>query len=262
MLRVIIVYLRFVPAVAAIGNVLADLDPIGYPLMKLVCRREGQSCSTSVVILMMVIRSVLLGIGFVELTRIVGFSFILLLYYAERKIYALYMMSRLPLSRDWLCGTTGLKWYRRIIVADRISNKGWCIIVGGAMAGGFSACVTVNVLALRCFSFRPILFYLALPVTSVVLLIMVIVLLSAVISGTTESSMLLKKMSLDSSNQSGAKQIVGGNMKRLSQKLVVCSRPFKVSCGTFYDITEDTKVTFLYDVFLRTVDGVMLPIFE
>lgn len=246
---------RYIPIIIVLGRVFIDMDPAGYSLKKIFCSVDSSQCAAPVSGILLVIRIILLGIGIAELARFNAFALCLFMYYFERLHFALLMISQTPMSKSELYAVTRLKWYKYLTVADRVNNSGWCSLIGTFCGGGFAAWVTLNVITVRCFGIIWIVFYLNMPVLAVVMGVVISLILSAIVNSAETSAQILYKLNLELPN-------VAISNGKAARKIVQSVRPLQLTCGPFYAIVGDSKVAYVYDVFLRTVDGIMLPIFE
>lgn len=253
--RIIIYYYKLMPIVVIPGVLWLELDPTAYAINQLYLTYNISSYT--VICVIWLVRA-LFCVNFIsELLRYFVYFFITFMYSFERKIYALCMISNIPRKYDNIFGDRQLKWFRVLTVSDRVWNEPWCTIMGQLLGGGFVMMITLNFFSIACLNLLPPLIYWILPLVSVIAYFLSNALLTAAVGSTTMSCQILDLKLF----QEPVADMTKFQMN-WTRKVLKSSRPLACACGSFYILALDNKVAFFYDVFLRTVDLIMLGIFD
>lgn len=249
-----------IPFILTPGTLLQDMDPFIYTFPKLFCENPAK-CPDHIIWSIHVSRWILGYIAIFEACRFYAVFFPTLLFIFERQMHCLYVLGNMPPKSDHLYTLEYFRWYAALRVADRTNNDGICGIAGVTMGAGFTVWVGVNVITLKCYNILPIAVYWLMPTVSVIILVLSGVLLSTVVKSRVESEAQLFSVKLLLASGHKTRPEINIKRKIILKRLRSC-RPLIVKCGQFFPLREEIKITFFYDVFMRTIDGSMMPFFE
>lgn len=217
-----------------------------------------------------ILRFYLSTVCVMEACRFYAIYFPMLLQNLEYKLRCVHIVFKhtLPFVNSQLYGLTFFKWYNMCLVANRISTDVWCSLLAVLQGDGFFIFVTCNVASFKCYGIIPIQVYWLMPTVSFACAIIHFYFLPLLIQIRTHSENLLieRKRHLFlycyqvSSEYSNNGFVLKGfwNRKFYSRKLRSL-RPMGFSCGPFFQLTN-IKSQYFYDVFLRSVEGILLKL--
>lgn len=252
-MQIVIHYYKWMPLVLIPGVLWMELDPTAYSLNRLYLYYNLSSSALRGVIWLL--RAVLCSVFISEVIRFFVFFFVTFMYSFEKKVYALYMVANIPTEHDYIFGAQQLKWFRVLTVAERVWSEPSCTMIEPVLGGAFIFGITLNTFTIACSHLLPPFVYWILPLASLILFFVVNTVLTAALESTKISHKILDVKLFQEPG------LTKHTMKRI-QKVLKSSRLVTCSCGSLYTLTVENKLTFYYDVFLRTVDLIMLGLFD
>ncbi len=263
-LQQLTVVFAIIPAILAPGAVYANVDPFLQITLKL-CP-DLLYALPNVKWITIFIRVALSVICYMEACRFFAVYFPTLLLIIEYRLKCLHMvyMCTTPLSQDPIYGLTFFKWYQITQVVDNISKSAWCTILATLMGCGFSIFVICNVATLSCYGIIPLEVFWLMPTVSVACAVLNYFMFPLLIEVRTNSENMLNerrhKIYLYSYRITEGLNgfcIKGFWNRKFYWRKLKCLRPMEFACGPFFKMTN-IKAQYFYDVFLRSVDGIML----
>lgn len=260
-LKLLVTSYKLITVLFTPGILLTQLDPMAFTLPNIFCNGNLSTCNESWFWGILTLRIYIMSVTCYEACRYFPLFFSTCLYYFEGQIYALHMLSKMRIEADRQVGFKTLRWYNCIRISHQFSVRAWSSLAGITIAGGFVIFVTVNVVSLKCYNILPPMFYWMMPLNSGIAFLVSMILLTTLVRSKDDSEKVLKALKFEADYMVVGKGNVSSvNRKLVGRKLKAC-RVVQLRFFTLFPINREYKVSFFYDVFLRTVDGMMLPIF-
>ncbi len=214
------------------------------------------------------IRLYLATVCAMEACRFYGIFFPAILQLLEYQLRCIHMsfIHTFPFVQTPLYGLTFFKWYNMCRVANRISVDTWCSLLAILQGVGFFIFVTCNIASFKLYGIMPLQIYWLMPLVSFACAIIHYYFLPLIIHVRidSEQNLSVRKHQLylycyqpSSGNNIGGFALKGFFDRKFYFKKLISFRPMGFSCGPFFEISN-IKSQYFYDIFLRSVDGILL----
>lgn len=270
-LKIFVWIMALVPLVVVPGGIYLRIDPFSFTFQKLlpassICVKNTESCTSILKILVVLLRIFCATICVVEACRFFPLYFLQLLYHLELRLKAVEILNRL-VPGPVLDSECNVLRYRRFLncyslleLSENILEGTISTLVAILMGDGFVIFVVCNLATIRCFNILPLLIYWLMPTVSLVCLFFVFCLLQITVGSSSEYANVIEKVRKSFSVDK--KELRNSLNIKIIKRKIRNLKPVYASCGRFYKLRRGTETDFYFQVFVRTVDGILLPIWQ
>lgn len=254
--------LGILPPILSIPVVITNMDSHQYSLPVLLCGGYT-ACSEEMSWVVIALRSVVTYVAISEACRFLFVFWILALFLVERQMHCFHILSKMAKSPDAEYGLGFFRWYSILQTADRQCNESFATIIANALGGWFMIWIAVNIFMIKCVTTLPLTVYWMMPIASIIIFVFSGFTLTFIVNSRVagESELFAIKLFLEEHQRTPESKRMKFNKKLVLTKLAHC-KGIILRCGQFFHVKEENKITYFNDVFTRTIDGIMLDMFE
>lgn len=255
--------LAIIPFILTPGLFFVGLDPFRYTFKKIIsasriCDSTSSStCNATVHLVLFFFRLICSTICNFEACRFFALLFSMLIYILELIVRCIDELSLAHLTRESKNDTLSFsKWYTALRIAHKVLYPPLCRLLALIMGVGFTIILSCNIATIRAYTILPIEVYWLMPLVAVMFSFFEAFALPYAVKVYKSSEEMLHTRKVVLSYH---RKMLTTARRKLDKRETAAIRPIVVSCGGFFDLEIGAESSYFDLIFVRTVDGLLIP---